>query len=136
MRMEDFVSPKEIDKKGTLKTIVIFSHNLDFSYSLFMFFQDKYEVTLTTNKELLIDLVRSSEIDLLIADTSPSEKVEELFRSIKQYSSNLPIILLYVYRIESQRLEKNIKKYVDAVFYKPIDLEEVTRRINELVMRG
>ncbi len=136
MQTNSLTSKKEISKEDKLKTIVIFSRTLDFCYSLLMFFQDMYQVTITTNEELLSTLVRTLDVDLIIVDAAPSQKMAEYFRLIKLACPDLPIILLYVYRSENQRLEQSIKEYVDAVFYKPMDIAEVTKRVNELVTKN
>ncbi len=134
--MDSLGSHKEKNEESKVKTIVIFSRALDFCYSLLMLFQDRFQVTMTTDEELLDNLVCRTHVDLVIVDASPSHRMQEYIRLIKRVRPNLPIILLYVYRSENQRLEQIIKEYVDAVFYKPIDIAEVTKRVNELVTKN
>jgi len=119
-----------------MKSIVLYSSDVDFCISFMLLFQDRYKVMTTSDIEMLTLAVEQYHPDLVIADAVPNERMSTRFDQIKQEHPNLPIILFYVSRMEHPELKENILKYVDAMFSKPIDIAEVTRRINELVSRN
>jgi len=45
------------------------------------------------------------------------------------------VFVLYVYNARESRLDREIRSLVDSVFYKPIELETVTERIEALLKR-
>lgn len=122
--------------KGKMKSIVLYSSDVDFCISFMLLFQDRYNVTTTSDVEMLTLAVEQHHPDLVIADAVPNERMAHRFDQIKHEHPHLPIILFYVSRLENLALKENIVKYVDAMFSKPIDISEVTKRINELVMRN
>jgi DNA-binding response OmpR family regulator len=122
--------------KPKMKSIVLYSSDVDFCISFMLLFQDRYKVTTTSDIEMLTLAVEQHHPDLVIADAVPNERMASRFTQIKQQHPDLPIILFYVSRLENLALKENIVKYVDAMFSKPIDISEVTRRINELVMKN
>ncbi|MFI5252608.1 MAG: hypothetical protein ACHQQQ_09295 [Bacteroidota bacterium] len=132
----DPVDPKGKGDRSTLKSIVLYSSDVDFCISFMLLFQDRYNVMTTSDVEMLTLAVEQYHPDLVIADAVPNERMTHRFDQIKHEHPNLPIILFYVSRLEHPMLKENIVKYVDAMFSKPIDIPEVTRRINELVMRN
>jgi DNA-binding response OmpR family regulator len=127
---------KEYGNKPQMKSIVLYSSDVDFCISFMLLFQDRYKVTTTSDVEMLTLAVEEHHPDLVIADAVPNERMASRFSRIKQEHPNLPIILFYVSRLENLALTENIAKYVDAMFSKPIDIAEVTRRINELVLKN
>jgi DNA-binding NtrC family response regulator len=119
-----------------MKSIVLYSSDVDFCISFMLLFQDRYNVTTTSDVEMLTLAVEQHHPNLVIADAVPNERMAHRFDQIKQDHPHLPIILFYVSRLENLALKENIVKYVDAMFSKPIDISEVTKRINELVMKN
>jgi DNA-binding response OmpR family regulator len=115
------------------KTILIYSPDLNFCFSLSMLFQDRYNVVTTTSAAMLETFVTSYAPSLLILDASPTEKMLERLRAVKHVSATLPIIMLYVFSPKESSLEKDVRSEVDAVFYKPFDLSAVSKRISELL---
>ena len=99
-------------------------------YSILMYLQDKYKISVTNDIELLKSLVESA--DILMLDIEPSGRVEELFREIKSIAPGITIILTYVYKPQGKELETAIRNYVDLIFYKPFDLNEVSAKLSML----
>lgn len=120
----------------TLKLIVLYSSDPDFCLSFTMLFQDRYRIVTVSNLDMLNLVVEERSPDLVIADAVPNERVGSRFDAIKRLHPSLPIILFYVSRLENAALKEGFVNYVDAMFSKPIDLLQVTRRINELVSRN
>jgi DNA-binding response OmpR family regulator len=115
------------------KTILIFSPDLNFCFSLSMLFQDRYNVITTTNVGMLHSFVSHYSANLLIMDAVPSEKIIEQVHALKDLNRKLPIIMLYVYSPKEAQLDNRVRQEIDSVFYKPFDLATVSKRINELL---
>ncbi|MBI4535378.1 MAG: response regulator transcription factor [Ignavibacteriae bacterium] len=115
------------------KTILIYSPDLNFCFSLSMLFQDRYNVITTTNPGMLSKFVADYSADLVIVDAVPSEKMIERLSGLRGLNKLLPIIMLYVYSAKDVYLDQKIRAQVDSVFYKPFDLGAVSKRIEELL---
>lgn len=100
--------------------------------SLLMFLQNRYNITATTDIEVLKKIIHSTDFDLIILDTDPSKKIENICMEIKS-KINIPVILTYVYRNQLKDLDYTIRKYVNTIFYKPFDLNEVSLKLSALV---
>ena len=122
---------KDLDENK--RTILIYSPDLNFCFSLSMLFQDRYNVVTTTNIGILDTSVSNSSADLVIIDAVPSEKMIERLDSMKGANKQLPVIMLYVYNARDVRLDKSIREHVDSVFYKPFEVSAVSKRIEELL---
>ena len=121
---------------STMKSIVLYSSDVDFCISFMLLFQDRYKVMTTSDIDMLTLVVDQYHPDLVIADAVANERMATRFGQIKHANPDLPIILFYVSRLENQALKDNILKDVDAMFSKPIDITEVTRTINDLVSKN
>ncbi len=120
-----------VDEKK--KTILIYSPDLNFCFSLSMLFQDRYTVVTTTNPGMLEAFVGNYSADLVIVDAVPTERMIERLNSLKGLNRNLPIIMLYVYNSRDVGLDKIAREQVDSVFYKPFEVGVVSKRIEELL---
>jgi len=121
----------EVDQNK--KTILLYSPDLNFCFSLSMLFQDRYNVVTTTNLGMLEKFVASYAADLVMIDAMPSESIVERLAGLKEVSHNLPIIMLYVYNAKDVNLDQAIRTRVDSVFYKPFEINTVSRRIDDLL---
>ena len=84
----------------TKKTILIYSPDLNFCFSLSMLFQDRYNVITTTNPSMLETFVTHSAANLLIMDASPSEKMlERLGRKAAPRDSMKQAYLLHLEKL-------------------------------------
>jgi hypothetical protein len=115
------------------KTIILYSPDLNFCFSLSMLFQDRFNVITTTNLGMLDRLVADYSADLVVVDAVPSEKLIGRIEGLRSLSPKLPIILLYVYNSREVNLDKAIRDHVDSVFYKPLEIAPISRRIEELL---
>lgn len=116
------------------KTILLYSPDLNFCFSLSMLFQDRFNVITTTNVGMLDRLVADYSADLTLVDAVPSEKLIERIQGLRSINPRLPIILLYVYNSKEMHLDRTIRAHVDSVFYKPLEIALVSRRIEELLI--
>jgi DNA-binding response OmpR family regulator len=115
------------------KTIVLYSPDLNFCFSLSMLFQDRFNVITTTNLGMLDRLVADYSADLVVVDAVPSQKLIDRMEGLRSLSPGLPIILLYVYNSKETNLDRAIREHVDSVFYKPLEVAPISRRIEELL---
>ncbi len=121
----------DVDEKK--KTIIIYSPDLNFCFSLSMVFQDRYNVITTTNLGMLEKFVAIYSADLVIVDSVPTEKLIQRIDDLKPSKGDLPFIILYVYSAKEVAMDKIIRSHVDSVFYKPFEINAVARRIDELL---
>jgi len=63
------------DANEPKRSILIYSPDLNFCFSLSMLFQDRYNVITTTNPECLETFADHYAADLVIVDAVPSEKM-------------------------------------------------------------
>lgn len=115
-----------------MKKIVFYSPDFTLNLSLLMFLQSNYNITTTTDIEDLKAIASSFNNDLIILDTPPTINVETLCRKLKEFNPKTPIILLYVFDHKLKVPDENIRKYVNSVFYKPFDLDNVTKQLSVL----
>lgn len=99
-----------------------------------MYLQDKFEVTTTTNLEIIRALTANSAFDVILMDSEPSKDIEDLCKSLKEKNENLPVILTYVYQTQIKERDTKIRKYVNSIFYKPFDLNEVSTKLTALAV--
>jgi DNA-binding response OmpR family regulator len=129
MRVQSTQTKVDVNKK----TILIYSPDLNFCFSLSMLFQDRYNVITTTNLGLLDKFVGTYSADLVIIEAIPSEKILGRLEGLREIKSDLPIIMLYVYNSREVHLDMAIRKHVDSVFYKPFEIDSVSERIGSLL---
>ena len=115
-----------------MKNIVFYSTDFNMCVSLLMFLQNRYNITATTDINVLKNIIHSGKFDLVILDTDPSVKIEKICMEIKS-EINIPVILTHVYRNQLKDLDFTIRKYVNSIFYKPFDLNEVSLKLSALV---
>jgi DNA-binding NarL/FixJ family response regulator len=116
-----------------LHTIVFYSPDMDFCLSLQLLFQDRYNVVTTTDADMLLMMVRTFEPNLVIVDGIPTERMRNRIEKMKSEFPHLHVMFFYVHRIGDKRYREAMWKSVDAAFSKPVDLAEVTERIQSLV---
>ena len=100
--------------------------------SLLMYLQNRYNITATTDLDVLKNVIHTSEFDLVILDTEPSVKIEDFCKEIKN-EIKIRVILTYVYKNQLKDFDFKIRKYVNTIFYKPFDLNEVSMKLSALV---
>lgn len=115
-----------------MKNIAFYSTDFNMCVSLLMYLQNRYNITATTDLSVLKNIVHTSDFDLIILDTEPSVKIEDFCKEIKT-EINIPVILTYVYKNQLKDLDFTIRKYVNSIFYKPFDLNEVSMKLSALV---
>lgn len=119
--------------KELMKNIVIYSPDFSLCYSLLMYLQTQYKVVATTDMEVVSSLVCSGSADLVIMDTEPDVDLLSKCEQFKKCKSEVPLILTYVFNNRIKESEVKIKKFVNEIFYKPFDLNEISSKIPALL---
>lgn len=115
------------------KTILIYSPDLNFCFSLSMLFQNRYNVVTMTDAAMLEKFIETYGANLLIVDAAPTERMLERLHKVKAGNPHVPIIMLYVYSPKDAQLDRAARQEVDSVFYKPFDLSAMSKLISELL---
>lgn len=116
-----------------MKNIVIYSPDFSLCYSFLMYLQSHYKVVTTTNLDVVSSLISSNSADLVILDTEPNSEIQIKCEEFKKCKADIPLILTYVYDKRVQDSENNIKRFINGIFYKPFDLNEITSKIPALL---
>lgn len=105
---------------------------MDFCMSLTMLFQNQYNVITTTDINLLSTIVKSIKPSLVIADTQPSDELKNRIDDIHLEIPELPVILFCVSSQVNKYFEEKVCKSVNAYFFKPVDINELSNKIKDL----
>lgn len=119
--------------ENLVKTIVLYGSDKDLCSSLQMLFQDRYPIVTATDYASVINAVDTASSAVLIADVLPTERVSALFAQLKHTHPGLKIVLFYAPRFNDKPLLESIRRHVDSVLYKPVDLESVTTRVSDFI---
>jgi response regulator RpfG family c-di-GMP phosphodiesterase len=117
------------------KTLLIFSPDLNLCFCLSMLFQDRFHVVTSTSLAMIEPLAVEETADVLIVDAPPSERLITQLEGMHQARGQVPVILLYAYHARGVALDRAIRSHVDSVFYKPVEIPAITRRIEDLLPR-
>ena len=115
------------------KTILIFSPDLNLCFSLSSLFQDRYHAVTTTNIATFERLATCFGADLAIVDEVPSDFLIGRLEALGTGCPRIPVIMLYVYNGRDVALDRAIRSRVDSVFYKPVEISVVSKRIDEIL---
>ncbi len=99
-----------------------------------MYLQNDFDVTTTTNLDVLKMLTEGKDFDLLILDTELSKEIVLFCKEFRENNSDVPLLLTYVYENHNKTFDPDIRQYATTVFYKPFDLSEVTKQLAVLTV--
>ncbi len=116
------------------KKILFFSQDITIGYSFLMYLQNIYDVTVTTDLNVIKMLSTNSSVDLVIIDSDPNKEIESFCEELKEKNNKLPVIIFYVYKDKIKEIDNKIRKYVNTIFYKPYDFNEVSKLVSALTM--
>lgn len=119
-----------LDKK---KTVFLLSPDLDLCTSLTLLLQNRFKIVTTTQFEFVHKIVDTLKPHIFIADLKPSEKLVDSITRLKTDFPNLKIILFLDSWINYKKIESSLMKIADAIFYQPIDLIEINKKLDLLI---
>ncbi len=115
------------------KTILIYSPDLNFSFSLSMVFQDRYHVVTTSNSAMIDSFASTYAPDIAIIDAVPSEAIVRQIDLLKKLRPCITVIMTYVYDSRNVKLDSDVRGHVDAILYKPFEAESVLSEVQKLL---
>ena len=115
-----------------MKKIILYSADFTMSFSLLMYLKDRYNITVSTDQDDLLKIIKCTDFNLVLIDMEPSDRMEKLCEEIKVVNPHVPIVLIYVYKNQNKEFDIKIRKFADTIFYKPFDLNEVTKELSSL----
>ncbi len=115
-----------------MKNVIIFSSDATMCLNFLMYLHDDYNVTTTTDFSVLNNMTSNLNLDMVIIDTEPTKQIEEFCSNIKKIKPQLLVVLTYVYDNHVKDFDKSLRKYANTIFYKPFDLNEVTKQLMAL----
>jgi response regulator RpfG family c-di-GMP phosphodiesterase len=118
------------------KTLLMYSPDASLCMCFSMLYQDNYNVVTTTDIVRLGRLTRSHPPDVLVVDAEPSEELLSQLQAAKRIRCDLPILLFYVFDSREGSMDERVRSHVDTVFYKPFDIQNVSRRLEEIFHRS
>jgi DNA-binding response OmpR family regulator len=122
--------PSVKDRKTARKKIVILSDDLHLSQSLSLFFGNEFDVQTVDSFTDVSSIVCSSTVDLLLVDFGlPEPCISKSLCAIRESGCTIPIVLMYVFHEKKKNQESEMRKYADAVFYKPVNILDVLGQI-------
>ncbi len=116
-------------RKKDKKRILILSDDSQLASSVSLFFGDEFEVQTVEQFDQARDIIKQGNVDLLLIDFGlPDNRISHSLSNLKS-RKKIPVILMYVFHEKKIPIESEIRKYADAVFYKPVNLTDVLGRI-------
>lgn len=117
------------DRKKYRKRILILSDDSQLASSLSLFFGEEFDVQTVEQFDQARDIIIQENADLLLIDFGlPDNRISQSLSTIKS-RKKIPVILMYVFHEKKLSIESEIRKYADAVFYKPVNIIDVLGQI-------
>jgi len=111
------------------KKVLILSKDTQLALSLSLFFAEEFEVQTVEQFDHAGDIIGQDDADLLLIDYGmPDDHIPKSLSSIRR-RKNIPIVMMYVFHEKKMSIESEIRKYTDAVFYKPVNILDVLGKI-------
>lgn len=111
------------------KRILILSDDFQLASSLSLYFGEEFDVQTVEQFEQARDIIIQDNADLLLFDFGlPDNQIPESLSIIRR-KKRIPIVLMYVFHEKTLPIELEIRKYADAVFYKPVNIVDVLGQI-------
>jgi len=117
------------DRDKDKKRILILSDDSQLASSLSLFFGDEFDVQTVEQFDQVREILNRGHADLLLIDFGlPDNRISQSLSNLKG-RKKIPVILMYVFHEKKIPIESEIRKYADAVFYKPVNITDVLGRI-------
>ena len=116
------------------KRVLVFSPDSDLARFLLLNLEDEFQIVREHQLEHFEQAVKEILPDLILIDlfTFPADILKQL-DIVRRMASSVPVIALRAYMSLAPELNKSIDDMVDAVFYKPADVDLVTQAIKDLL---
>ncbi len=119
------------EKKYQRIRLLLYSEDFDFAQSFSLYFRKDYHKIITVNdRETLLQIISILKPEIIILDNLVNESLLTLAMNIKNDSPTTKIFIFTSHLISQQEIVKKLSKYVDRIFYQPIDLSEFNQVLN------
>lgn len=128
--MPKYSTDRYTENKGrSKKRILILSDDSQLALSLSLFFGEEFDVQIVEQFDHAWELITHNHADLLLVDFGlPDDHISKSLSNIRR-RKKIPIVLMYVFHEKKVSLETELRKHVDAVFYKPVNILDVLGQI-------
>ncbi|RKY88015.1 hypothetical protein DRQ09_03560 [candidate division KSB1 bacterium] len=117
-----------------MKKIIVADRDQELLKSMELYLREYYNVVPVKSETELLELINRENVDLVLSDLKISNGCPlTTFQNIKNVKPNLPVVIMYVYFDETGETEETIRKFVNAVIYKPFNIEKVKILIDNLL---
>jgi len=116
-----------------MKRVIIYSPDFSLCYSLLVYLQSRYKLVVTTDFEMLNSFSFDSKNDVLFLDHDLDSQLIKTCENLKNRYTEIPIFLTYVYTKKASHSENMIKSFVNEIFYKPFDLNEISIKLTDIL---
>ncbi len=115
-----------------MKKILMVECEIEMYNALVSILGEKYQVSMASSKEEVLDDLSREDIDLLIVDVKvPVTKTFQLIQEAKQKKPEVAVIVMYLCFDEVQDVEHLLRKAADVCIRKPIDNYEIISKAIE-----
>jgi hypothetical protein len=118
------------------QTVLFYSPDVDFCVSMRLLFQDRYQVVTVSDPDMVLPIAREFRPYLMIVDSAPTRIMRQRFEAIKKENPRTHIMSFYAPQFLAASDARESLRSVDAAYSKPIDLEEVTKSMSEMMAEG
>lgn len=116
-----------------MKRVIIYSPDFSLCYSLLVYLQNHFKIVVTTDFGLIDSFYFDNKNDVVFLDHEPDSRLILTCEKIKIKNPDVPIFLTYVYSRRTSLSENRIKSFVNEIFYKPFDLNEISLKLTNIL---
>ena len=116
-----------LSTENAVKSIVIYSPNMDICVSLQMALENRYHITTATEAEMVVALVTTIKPDLAIMNVSSN--TGRYLTMMKRVSPRTRVLLVVTSRRFDLAILSLSYSLVDGVFFEPVVIAELIRTI-------
>jgi len=121
-------------KRRARKRVLVFSPDADLARYLVVSLENELTIERCTDLEYFVKSIEGSRPDLVLLDLSAfSSDVEHQIDALKRLDPTTPVIVLRAYVTLPKAVSDAIVGLADIVFYKPVDVDMVSKSIEDLL---
>ncbi len=120
--------------KRARKRLLVYSPDADLARYLVVSLENELTIERSTDLSEFVRRAAEERADIVLIDLSAfSSDVELQVDALKQLDRSTPVIVLRAYVSLPKAVTESIVELADIVFYKPVDVEMVSKSIEDLL---
>jgi DNA-binding NtrC family response regulator len=120
--------------RGFRKRVLVFSPDADVARYLVVSLENELTIERCTDLEHFVKSIENARPDIVLLDLSAfSSDVEQQIDALKRLDPTTPVIVLRAYVSLPKAVSDAIVGLADIVFYKPVDVDMVSKSIEDLL---